>query len=176
MPRSSLWKMSITSQSPPRLGSIFESLYPCVCVATQTGGESPQETVSRDILPSFGMRVRCLFALYLLLSPASAQVAFAKGRGKRDAVVPYEGGESGHDFIEFAHVTKSTKNVATAEMVLDGHVDDIVWASKDALTIFLVCAACHWTLRRWQRLQCAAFASSFAASPRASSPSGSRPF
>jgi len=35
-------------------------------------------------------------------------------------------------------VHTSTKNVGVSEKVLDGHVDDLVWASKDGNTMFLV--------------------------------------
>jgi hypothetical protein len=35
-------------------------------------------------------------------------------------------------------VHTSTKNVGVSEKVLDGHVDDLMWASKDGNTMFLV--------------------------------------
>jgi len=67
-----------------------------------------------------------------LATLASAQV-FNKGHHAHKGHI---GGGAGHHKMQGVHT--STKNVGVSEKVLDGHVDDLVWASKDGNTMFLV--------------------------------------
>lgn len=61
--------------------------------------------------------------------------------------IAFQGGKTGHapDIVERLDTTAtgkpaltSSKNVGVSEYGLDGHVDDVVFATKDGLTIFLV--------------------------------------
>ena len=69
------------------------------------------------------------------IAAGSPQVAFTGGKvGVPAAIGVVGGGATGGAPVP----PSSSKNVGVSEKVLDGHVDDVVWATKDGLTMFLV--------------------------------------
>jgi len=73
----------------------------------------------------------------LAVCAAGAEPAFAKGHHRGH--VPAAAAKSHHQPARAA-VHHSAKNVGVSEKTLDGHVDDLVWATKDGKTMFVVSA------------------------------------
>jgi hypothetical protein len=77
------------------------------------------------------MRTQLLLLVLLAISVTSDvnQVSMEAGAVAKAAASPA------------AVIISTSKNVGVSEKVLDGHIDDVVWATKDGLVLFVVSRA-----------------------------------
>lgn len=87
------------------------------------------------------MWIRVVAAALLVSSaPAQSSVAFTRGIVPGQSAPPISGGVVSSNAVSQWQLLAAQKanNIAVSEVQLDGHIDDVFWASKDTQVVFLV--------------------------------------